>query len=126
MVNDMGYYMTCGIKRVEVRGWRAVVAPYAQHPAAVEVVFVPRGGRVERSFVQTYAPSLVVVDGWGGPEPDGVYDDATTRVSASGASTTRGRYRSSDPRWQSDFDAKLAASGARILADYRRGGPFKR
>jgi len=40
-----------------------------------------------------------------------------------GVTVERGRYMSADPRWRSDFDAKLAAymetSGAKVAADYR-------
>lgn len=122
--SDMGL----GIRRVEVRSWRVEVRPYAQHRAAVEVTFIPKGARTGRRLIQAYDPTVVIVEGHNTPSPDGIYDESTTTVSADGAaSSTRGRYSACDPRWARDFDAKLAEiPPARILVNYRKGGPFQR
>lgn len=114
------------IRRVVVKAWRVTVAPMAQHEAAVFVDFTPKGCRRDRSIVESFNPSVLIVEGEG-PEPSSMWDESTRRESADGTTTQRSRYRSQDPRWRSDFDATIAATpGLRILADYRSGGPFRR
>jgi hypothetical protein len=58
----------------------------------------------------------MVVDGWGHPEPDGLFLPATR--SETGCEVARGRYRSCDPSWVGDF---LASAGAELkpIAMYR-------
>lgn len=38
---------------------------------------------------------------------------------APGVSVSKGRYRSQDPRWDTDFQDALYESGAKVLADFR-------
>lgn len=114
------------IRRVVVKAWRVTVAPMAQHDAAVFVDFTPKGCRRERSIVETFNPSVLIVEGEG-PEPASGWDESTRVERADGVVTQRSRYRSQDPRWRSDFDALIAATpGVRVIVDYRSGGPFRR
>jgi hypothetical protein len=106
-----------GVERVECREVLIEVGPYAQYEAAVHVSFIPKGARRARSFVQTYAPNVVVLAGWGSVAPDSaMLPEVETTPSVSVA---KGRYRSCDPRWDSDFAAKLEAAGVKPLADFR-------
>lgn len=115
-----------GVSRVEANLHEVSVRPFAQYERGVYVHFTPKHKRHERSLVQAYAPSLVVLEGWGHPEPDGMFlppessDNAEVVVS-------RGRYSACDPRWQSDFDLKLAAhvesTRAKVLYDFRGHEP---
>jgi len=111
-----------GYSKIEASSVSLALIAYAQYASAVEVKFVPKGARKERGFVQTFQPSLIVLDGWGHPDPDGIWDESTKRE-GDGYSTVQAKYRSCDPRWASDFGTKLAgyleSSGAHVLADYR-------
>ncbi len=72
-----------------------------------DVVFRKRRGRAEYVISSFYSSFWTVVDGWGHPVPDSLF---TTRVqTASGVEVARGRYRSCDPAWVSDF---LGGAGA--------------
>jgi hypothetical protein len=96
---------------------------YAQYDAAPFVNFIPKGKRNVRGFVQAeYKPSLLILAGHGHPEPDSMFGVETPNEAGT-AFTSRSRYMSCDPRWQSDFDARidayLARTGAEVVADYR-------
>lgn len=54
-----------GYTKVEARSWATDVAPYAQHAAAVFFAFIGKGQRNPRGAVQTFQPSLVVLEGCG-------------------------------------------------------------
>ena len=78
-----------------------------------------------RGFVQAYGPSLVVLEGWGHLNPDGMWVEE--RVMGD-VTTSESRYSSCDPRWQSDFDSKLEAYLADkpatvVLHDFRKHQP---
>jgi hypothetical protein len=107
-----------GVKAVEARLVDHGRRKYAQYPAAPYVDFVPKGKRKVRRIVQGHRPSLLIVAGWNQPKPDGIYDPATVKDEGAVLSM-RGRYSACDPRWQSDFDAMIEASGVEIVADYR-------
>jgi hypothetical protein len=105
-------------KRVEVRAVRGRLRKYAQYSSALEVSFLSPRERNERGVVQT-KPSLVVVRGWGHPEPltwksgveDGLQETAHTAFS---------------PEWDNDFAEMLRASieESDIVADYRGHNPY--
>jgi hypothetical protein len=118
--------MGTNIVKVECRSLRIEVRPHAQFAAAVHVYFVPKGSRRERFHVETSRPAVVVLDGYKQMDPDGVYDPALTTTTGD-VTVMRSRYLSCDPRWQGDFDAKLAAYVAegkgKIVADFRGHDP---
>lgn len=100
-----------GIVKYEVRSLTVTTGVlYAQHHDAVRVCFVPKGKRKTRSTVLTHNPYVIVVDGWGvSLTPDNPF--GAPACGASGVIIAKSRYSSFDPRWESDFDALLEASG---------------
>lgn len=117
-----------GISKIECRELLIEVGPYAQYESAIFVTYVPKGARKPRAFVQTHKPDLVALAGWGHLDPDDPM--LPERDAGNGISVSRGRYQSCDPRWGSDFAAKLNAYlGARGLAlagDFRGHNPSER
>ena len=114
------------IVKVEARSFGHTLRRYAQYPSAIAYRYVPKGKRAPRSGGQDYAPSLLVLEGHGHPDPDDAYLPAVK--GSDGATSARGRYTSCDPRWQSDFDAKidayLASSGVKVVCDFRKHDPM--
>jgi hypothetical protein len=66
------------------------------------VNYIPKGARKERGLMTYYHHFIMVVEGWGKPEPEGGFLPSQPG-STPGVSVSRGRYRSNDPRWISDF-----------------------
>lgn len=104
------------VHKIECRSLTIRVGPYAQYTNAVTVEFTPKGKRRARTMTQTRA-DILVLDGFGHPDPDSA--TVPTVAHTPGVTVERGRYRSCDPRWQGDFDAKIAPYADRIVADYR-------
>jgi hypothetical protein len=65
------------------------------------VTFVPKRGRRETMIMTYYSPFIMVVMGWGKPDPEGIWGE--TIQSGPGATVQKGRYRGTDPRWVGDF-----------------------
>jgi hypothetical protein len=114
--------MTSELRKIECRTLTIEVGPYAQHENGITVRFLQKGKRNERQFSQSYRADVVVLDGHGHMEPDGAFLPENISATPS-VVVQRGRYMSCDPRWQGDFDAKLAAyldaSKATVAADLR-------
>ena len=119
-----------GMSKIEATRLKVEVREHAQYARGVYVEFLPKRARKLRGFVQAYGPSLVVLEGWGHPDPDDAFlpeepgqaEDVTIR---------RGRYSMCDPRWESDFSKKLSAyldeKGSEILLhDFRGHEPGSR
>ncbi len=115
-----------GMVKVEATRLEVEVKPHAQYARGVYCSFVPKGKRKERSMVQAYRPSLVVLEGWGHPDPDSPFLPPE-ETGTEGVMVSKGRYSACDPRWGSDFAAKLAAylesTGAKVLHDFRGHDP---
>jgi hypothetical protein len=94
------------------------------------VHYVPKGGRKERLIMPYYSPFIMVVRGWGHPEPQSLYDPSTRREEGD-VTTVRGRYRGRDPRWVSDWLTGPAAElpvlvlyqGGKIVSEGRQLNP---
>ncbi len=119
-----------GVTKIEARSYLVEVGPYAQYTAAVSFAFVAKGQRNPRGTVQTFQPSLLILDGWGHPDPAGAFTPA--EKSDSGAMVSRGRFSACSPEWSREFDVMIAtyvaaaAAGGKpvsILADYRGHNP---
>lgn len=114
--------MSSNLVKIECRTLRVEVGPYAQYAAAVRFTYVPKGSRKEREHIETSRPCAVILEGHGHMDPDSLFDESTRKTEGD-ISTVRSRYLSCDPRWQSDFDAKLAGyveeDKCKILADFR-------
>lgn len=104
------------IIKIEATEATIEIKPYAQYPNAVHVTFRKPRQRKDRGFVQSYRPSLLVLDGWGHPDPASPWKPISEGCSES-------KYMSCDERWQSDFDAAIEAyietTGTLVLADFR-------
>jgi hypothetical protein len=123
------YYKSgLGISKIKCRELLIETGSYAQYDSAVFVTLVPEGARKPRAFVQTSEPDLVVLAGHRHLDPDDPMLPAEDR--GNGISVSRGRYMSCDPRWRSDFDAKLAtylgSRGLALAADFRGHNPRER
>ena len=110
-----------GMTKLECRELLIETGPYAQYEGAIFVSYVPKGARKPRAFVQTYQPDIVALAGWDHFNRD---DSILPEQDAgTGVSVARGRYQSCDPRWASDFGAKLAnylgARGIALAGDFR-------
>jgi hypothetical protein len=91
--------------------------PYAQYESCPFVLYVPRGKRtalLKRQAEQE--PYLLIVAGWGRPQPPGMFGPDKE---SNGALVARSVYRSFDPRWRSDFDRLIAPLAEHFVADYR-------
>ncbi len=110
-----------GVVKIEATRFEVEVRPFAQYPSGVYVEFLPKGKRKMRTLVQGYKPSLLVLDGWGHPDPDSAFMPPVER--GNGVSVQHGRYSACDPRWQGDFDAKMSAyletPNVYVLHDFR-------
>lgn len=104
-----------GVTKLEVRDARITIAPYAQWPEAVHVVFTEKGKRKARGFVQTFRPDLVVVEGWDQKAPENYAQDVDQ---GNGVVVRKGRFVSCADEWQGVLAE--AIEGAKVLADYRR------
>ena len=114
--NDFG-----GMSKVEVKEISIEVRPCAQYNAAVHVAYKAPRQRHSRRFVQHSYPSLLVLEGWGHPDPGSMY--GAPEAVGGGVTLQRSKYLSCDPRYQQDFDAQIGAylgeSGSSVLADFR-------
>jgi hypothetical protein len=82
---------------------------YAQYDNAIRIKFVQAGQRTPRGIVLDYDPWLrIVASGPMAPKPE---DPLDTRGDGSKVS----RYCSHDPRYVTDFEDKLVASGVPVL-----------
>lgn len=109
-----------GYRKVEAKQAEINVIRYAQYPRAVEITFRKPRQRNDRGFVETYRPSVVVLEGWGHFSPA----DAFTAPEDRGAViVSQARHSSCSPAWDDEFSAALAAylerSGAKVVADFR-------
>ena len=89
---------------------------YAQYENAPFVKYVPKGKRNPRGLQGSFQPYILILEGWGHPEPASWLGDADD------AGMSSSRYASHDDRWQSDFDAIInphIEGGAVVVADYR-------
>lgn len=115
-----------GVAKMEAREASTEVRPFAQYARGVFCKFKRARERNPRGFVQSFQPSLLILEGWGHPAPDGIFPEETTRTEG-GVTTQRGRYSACDPRWRSDFngqiDAYIAQTGTKVLADFRGHDP---
>lgn len=113
------------IHKIEARSYFVQTGAYAQYSSAVACYFVPKGGRNPRGITQTFRPSLLILDGWGHPEPAAMFGAEET--SGEGVTVSRSRHSAFASEWQTEFDATItahvAARGAVILADFRGHNP---
>jgi hypothetical protein len=109
-----------GYKRVEAREFVVSLRHFAQYPSAVCCQFRRKRERNWREFDVERAPTLIILGGWGHPEPPSPWQSV--------GDAQQSRYASCDPRWASEFSTLLQqyltnSTGVRVLADYRGHNP---
>lgn len=104
-------------------------APYAQYPAALQLVH--RMKRKRSTYRNTYSPALgspnvLVVKGWGQPAPASMWGSSSTDGNVT---VSRGRYSSCDDRWQGDFnkmiDQHIESGAVEVVVDTRGREAFQ-
>ena len=99
-----------GYNKLECKWVEIEIGKYAQYGAAVHVKLLQKGKRKPVGFVQTYKPSLVVVLGHGQPD----VEDKMVKIDEI---SSRSKYSSCDPRWESDFLA-WAKDNLQVVENY--------
>ena len=110
------------IVKVEVREVAVVRKPWAQFSGAVVAIFKKPRQQRERKYVGSYKPYLVVLEGWGHPDPDDPYEWSVSE--ATEMLVGKSKYLSCSDGYANDFDSKLDAylaghPEAKVLGDYR-------
>lgn len=94
--------------KIECRSILVEIGPWAQYSEAVKVRLVAKGKRLEKGFTEGFRPFVLVVDGWGHPDPESFL--ASARPAAVS-------------QYQTDFDAFIAPhleqNSTRVLLDRR-------
>jgi hypothetical protein len=110
-----------GYTRKEVTVLTINIKPYAQYPSAVHVMYKEPRQRSLRGFVQTYQPNLVVLDGWGHPDPSSAFTEE--EVDSDGVTRSLSRHRSFSEEYCKEFSSFLNAykekTKVNVLADFR-------
>lgn len=107
--------MSFGVHRTDCR--KVIVTTgqkYAQYKDAIRVEYIAKGTRKARYFLMTYKPWIRIIATGDAIEPDVPMVDQGNGSSVS-------RYTSCDPRWETDFEDKLEASGVRLLCSIGAG-----
>jgi hypothetical protein len=93
--------------------------PYAQYPEVPYVDFIPKGKRKQVRVTQSYDPYMVILAGFGNPDPDPMY--GTEEKLPSGTVVRKSRYSSFDSKWREDFNELLDLFRDKIayIADFR-------
>lgn len=113
-----------GVSRIEGKLIEHGRKKHAQYDAAAYVHILPKGKRKPIGYITGYKPSFLILAGHGHPEPDTGFVEKD--IGDTGMVCKASRYASFDPRYQSEFDAMIAAYLADkpgiVVADYREGG----
>jgi hypothetical protein len=109
------------VQKVEVREVEVLRRQWAQYPGAVDCRFKAPRQRNWRRYTEGYRPYLVVLDGWGHPDPQGPFDVISDE---DGCTVSEARHSFASDGWTTDFDGWLAAyleatPSATVLGDYR-------
>jgi hypothetical protein len=110
-----------GYTKVEATEFSSELGPCAQYKSAVKYQYKPKGKRKLLAYVQGYQPSLLVLDGWGHPDPASAM--TTPVLSENGFMVSQSRHLSFDPAYAAEFssmiNAYIAEKGVTVVADYR-------
>ena len=109
-----------GYVRKEVTVLTIGIKPYAQYPSAVHVYYKEPRQRSLRGFIQSYQPNVVVLDGWGHPDPTSAF---TAEEEVDGVTCSRSRHMSYSDEYSKEFSSFLNAykekTKVNVLADFR-------
>lgn len=97
---------------------------YAQYRNAVKVTFTLKRKRKLTGTMLTYAPYMVIVDGWDNPEPTGMFKEPVT--TPNGVEVREAKYACFDDRYCTDFDSIIdkGEGFGEILLDIRHTKGF--
>jgi hypothetical protein len=114
---NVAVYLTGGmgnIIRVDCRELVIQVGKYAQYDRAISVKYLQKGKQKWNGVWATYDPFVVVVPMDKAINPDDMFGDEDIS-NTPGVTVKKGRYRSFDPRWRTDFVAQLKAKHVPVL-----------
>lgn len=114
--HNMGHAYTV----VQVRDFRLVVAPFAQHSRGLYFRGTKKGARKPFALAMGDLPTLIVVEGWVDVKIPDEYHPAVTSADT-GVTVQRGRAMSCDPIWEHEARAAAQASG-KVLFDAHEMG----
>lgn len=108
--------------RIQVRAFYVETGvQYAQYPNAVALFFIAKSQRTVKAMIQTYRPSLLILDGWGHPKPDDMWGPEEVHT-ATGLVTKRSKYSAFDEGWKKDFDTMIGAHITAMTAARKSAG----
>jgi len=115
------------VVKVEAREVEVVRKPWAQYAGAVVARYKEPRKRKSREYTGSYKAYLVVLEGWGHPDPADPCDWSTSETTGCLVGTSR--YSSCSDGYEKDFDTKLDAYLAAhpevvVLGDYRHTKGF--
>lgn len=102
------YYQTdfgFGVSKREVKNLEIKEGKYAQYDKALHFRYVPKGKRKLRGFVKTDNDFVVVLEGWGHPEPTDGF--AKEKESETGITTQSSRHTCFSPEYIKEFKALI-------------------
>ncbi len=115
-----------GYDRIEVSDVSWGFEKYAQFLNAARVQYTKRGKRKRQTAMVTTIP-MVILNGWGHPDPPPKYGPPQKISEHASSQTTR--RPGGDPEWANEFNAflygYLAGSKATVLIDFRKHDPMK-
>jgi hypothetical protein len=115
-----GYF---GVTKQEATLFEHGRQKYAQYENAPFVVYKKKRARKKLKTVQTFRPFLLIVEGWGQPEPPSAFSPMEPGETAGIVGVQRSKYSSCDSRYETDFNATinpLIESGkVKVVGDYR-------
>jgi hypothetical protein len=116
-----------GVRKIEAKEVTICVGPFAQYASAIEVTFKAPRQRRSRYFRQTSHPSILVLDGWGHPDPEAIFK-APEPGHTPGVTVATAKFTAFDPAWRRNFDRVIGSyielTGAVVVADYRKHNPY--
>ena len=104
-----------GINQIEGYLIEAGFQKFAQYDKKPFIEILRKRRRAADRMNFGFGCYCVVVDGWGHPKPNNFKKPEVKN----GLVVSEGKYRSCDPRFNSDFDVTLDQSGLTVLYDFR-------
>lgn len=109
-----------GYEKVEVTDIEYGLVEYAQYCDAVRIDFLPKRKRLRRRIIEGFKPKIVILEGWGHPDPAPMYEKFDSKVTGVEMFVTR---KSGDPSIETDFTTFLKnyidRSKSVVIIDYR-------
>ncbi|CTQ45718.1 hypothetical protein [Roseibium aggregatum] len=91
---------------------------WAQYNSAVKISYVRKGARKARGMVYSYAPYVILIDGWQDIPSQAIFG-ASKPGNTPNVTVSSARYSSFDEGWSRDFESAIDLSKFKVLADFR-------